>query len=149
MVNDRPGRTPGRVALAAVSPAPLDVAACLAAVDDPAAGGLGVFVGVVRDRDGDRDVSGLAYSAHPSAEAELLAVCELAARRPGVTAVAAIHRVGELRVGDPAVVVAVSAPHRAEALDTTRWLIDALKQTVPIWKHQRFADGGEEWVGSP
>jgi molybdopterin synthase catalytic subunit len=65
-----------------------------------------------------------------------------------VTGIAAVHRVGDLAIGDLAVVVAVSCPHRAEALDACRALIDELKATVPIWKHQRFADGASEWVGS-
>ena len=61
---------------------------------------------------------------------------------------AAVHRIGDLDIGDLAVVVAVSCPHRAEAFDACRALIDELKATVPIWKHQRFADGTSEWVGS-
>jgi molybdopterin synthase catalytic subunit len=65
-----------------------------------------------------------------------------------VTGIAAVHRVGDLAIGDLAVVVAVSSPHRAEALDACRALIDELKATVPIWKHQRFTDGASEWVGS-
>lgn len=139
----------GRVGMAAISAAPLSVDACLAAVTDAAAGGLGLFVGVVRDSDEGRDVLGLSYSAHPSADRELAAVCAEAAARVGVTTVAAVHRVGDLVVGDLAVVVAVSAPHRAEALEATRWLIDTLKQRVPVWKEQRFADGTSTWVGSP
>jgi molybdopterin synthase catalytic subunit len=66
-----------------------------------------------------------------------------------VTALAAVHRVGDLVIGDLAVVVAVSAPHRGEAFEACRDLIDTLKSTVPIWKHQAFEDGGEEWVGLP
>jgi len=135
--------------LARVSDVPLSVDACLAAVSDPAAGGLGVFLGVVRDCDSGRQVLRLSYSAHPSAERELRAVCARAAARPGVSGVAAAHRVGELVVGDLAVVVAVSAPHRAEALEATRWTIDTLKERVPVWKEQVFADGGTEWVGCP
>ena len=66
-----------------------------------------------------------------------------------IRALAAVHRVGDLAVGDIAVVVAASAPHRGEAFDACRRLIDELKKRVPIWKHQLFDDGTEEWVGSP
>jgi len=118
-------------------------------VTDPAAGGIALFAGKVRDSDHDRRVSGLSYSAHPSAEAELRRVAEALAEKFGVVAVAAVHRVGDLAVGDLAVVVAVSCPHRAEAFDACRALIDELKASVPIWKHQRFADGTSEWVGTP
>lgn len=118
------------------------------AVADPAAGGIALFAGAVRDEDHDKRVIGLSYSAHPSAEAELRRVAEQIAEKFKVTAVAAVHRIGDLDIGDLAVVVAVSCPHRAEAFDACRALIDELKATVPIWKHQRFADGTSEWVGS-
>src|SRR5690606_37681807 len=95
-----------------------------------------------------RPVVELGYTAHPSAEAELRAVAtDVAAAHPEVRALAATHRVGDLRVGEIAVVVGVSAPHRAEAFAACRQLIDELKARVPLWKHQRFADGGAEWVG--
>ena len=127
----------------------LDVNEALAAVSDPAAGGLAVFVGAVRDHDEHRPVVGLEYSAHPTAMSRLREVAEDVARKYDVLAVAALHRVGELAIGDPAVVVATSAAHRGEAFDASRALIDELKATVPIWKHQRFADGTDEWVGTP
>ena len=119
-----------------------------AAVADATAGGIALFVGAVRDSDHDRPVTGLSYSAHPSALNELRRVAEVIAEKFKVTGIAAVHRVGDLAIGDLAVVVAVSSPHRAEALDACRALIDELKATVPIWKHQRFADGDSEWVGS-
>lgn len=127
---------------------PLDVGEVLAAVDDPAAGGTAVFVGTVREQDGGRGVAGLGYSAHPTARDVLRAVAERVVRAYPVRALAAVHRTGELAVGDIAVVVAVACPHRAEAFDACRALIDQLKAEVPVWKHQRFSDGGEEWVGS-
>jgi molybdopterin synthase catalytic subunit len=120
-----------------------------AAVADPAAGGITLFAGAVRDSDNDKDVTGLSYTAHPSAEAELRRVCEEIAGKYEVTAIAAVHRTGDLDIGDLAVVAAVSCPHRAEAFDACRALIDELKASVPIWKHQLFADGTTEWVGSP
>jgi len=137
------------VRLAAVRETPLSVDEVLAAVLDPAAGGVVVFVGTVRDADGGKAVDGLGYSAHPGAEAQLRAVAESVAERFPAVAVAAVHRVGDLRVGDLAVVVAVACPHRGEAFTAARALIDELKETVPIWKHQMFADGADEWVGSP
>jgi molybdopterin synthase catalytic subunit len=118
------------------------------AVADPGAGGIALFSGTVRDNDHGRDVRQLSYSAHPSAAAELRRVCEKVAADFNVTAMAAVHRVGELAVGDLAVVIAVSCPHRAEAFTACRALIDELKQSVPVWKHQVFGDGESEWVNS-
>jgi molybdopterin synthase catalytic subunit len=120
-----------------------------AAVADPAAGGIALFAGAVRDSDHDRGVSGLSYSAHPSAADELRRVAEVIAGKYPVIGIAAVHRVGDLGVGDLAVVLAVSCPHRAEAFNACRDLIDILKASVPIWKHQRFDDGTAEWVGTP
>jgi molybdopterin synthase catalytic subunit len=136
------------VRLIAVRDSELSVAEVLAAVADPAAGGLALFAGAVRDTDHDRDVTALSYSAHPSAEAELRRVAEVMAEKFPVLGIAAVHRVGDLEIGDLAVVVAVACPHRAEAFDACRALIDELKASVPIWKHQRFAEGDSEWVGS-
>jgi molybdopterin synthase catalytic subunit len=137
------------VRLIAVRDRELSVDEVRAAVADPAAGGIALFAGAVRDNDHDRGVIGLSYSAHPSAADELRRVAEAIAEKYPVLAVAAVHRVGDLAIGDLAVVVAVACPHRAEAFDACRALIDELKASVPIWKHQRFADGASEWVGSP
>jgi molybdopterin synthase catalytic subunit len=120
-----------------------------AAVAAPGAGGIALFVGAVRDSDHDQGVTGLSYTAHPSAEAELRRVAAEIAEKFPVLGVAAVHRVGDLAIGDLAVVAAVAAAHRAEAFDACRALIDELKATVPIWKHQRFTDGTDEWVGTP
>jgi molybdopterin synthase catalytic subunit len=120
-----------------------------AAVADPAVGGIALFAGAVRDSDHDRGVTGLSYSAHPSAVDELRRVAEVIAEKYPVIGIAAVHRVGDLAIGDLAVVLAVSCPHRAEAFDACRDLIDILKASVPIWKHQRFDDGTAEWVGTP
>ena len=138
-----------RVALVDILDTPLSVDAVLDAVRTPSAGGVCVFVGVVRDHDEGADVHALDYSAHPSAGKQLATVCEqVAARHPGVV-VGATHRVGALVVGDLAVVVAAAAAHRGEAFDACRDLIDTLKSTVPIWKHQSFTDGRTQWVGLP
>jgi molybdopterin synthase catalytic subunit len=138
-----------RIRLLALRETPLDVAEVLAAVEDPRAGGVVSFTGVVRDHDGGRAVSELEYSAHPDAEAALRRVAEAVADELPVHALAAVHRTGLLSVGDVAVVVAASAAHRDQAFDAARRLIDDLKASVPVWKRQVFADGDEEWVGTP
>jgi molybdopterin synthase catalytic subunit len=137
------------VRLIAVRESELSLDEVRAAVADPAAGGIALFAGAVRDSDHDRGVSGLSYSAHPSAVDELRRVAGVIAEQYPVIGIAAVHRVGDLAIGDLAVVLAVSCPHRAEAFDACRDLIDILKASVPIWKHQRFDDGTAEWVGTP
>lgn len=128
---------------------PLSLDEVRAAVGDPAAGGTAYFVGTVRDHDGGRaGVAALEYTAHPSAEEELRRVAEKVAADFPVLALAALHRTGDLRVGDDAVIVAVSCAHRDAAFAACRRLIDDLKHEVPIWKHQRFTDGTEEWPGT-
>lgn len=127
----------------------LDVAEVLDALGDDASGGMTLFVGSVRNHDSGKSVDRLGYSAHPTALARLEQVCRQVAEDHDVRAVAAVHRVGELAVGDLAVIVATSASHRGDAFDASRALIDTLKAEVPIWKHQVFGDGTEEWVGTP
>lgn len=117
-------------------------------MQDPAAGGVNVFVGAVRDHDHGNPVVRLEYSAHPTALTVLAEVAAEVAAEFDAIAVAAVHRTGVLAVGDLAVVSAVSAPHRDQAFAASRALIDRLKERVPIWKHQVFEDGTEEWVGS-
>ncbi len=128
---------------------PLSVDEVRNAVADPAAGGEAVFVGAVRDHDDGKEVAALGYSAHPSALDRLWQVAHRVVAEHPVIGLAAVHRVGDLAVGDLAVVVAVSCAHRGDAFDACRALIDDLKASVPIWKHQQFRDGGEEWVGTP
>lgn len=127
----------------------LDVAEVLASLDDDASGGLTLFVGRVRDHDGGKGVTGLDYTAHPTALDRLREVCDRVAEEYDVQGVAAVHRTGVLAIGDAAVVVATTSAHRDEAFRASRALIDTLKAEVPIWKHQRFGDGTEEWVGAP
>ena len=138
-----------QIRLIAIRDTELSVDEVRAAIADPAAGGDVIFAGTVRDNDASRGVTGLSYSAHPSAEAEMRRVAEaIVAKYPEVVALAAVHRVGDLAVGDLAVVVGVSCPHRAEAFHACHAMIDELKASVPVWKHQRFTDGSDEWVGS-
>jgi len=137
------------VRLVALRETPIDAAEVVAALDDDASGGLTLFVGRVRDHDGGKTVGGLDYTAHPTALEKLQEVCDRVAEEYDVHGVAAVHRVGTLAIGDVAVVVATTTAHRGEAFAASRALIDTLKAEVPIWKHQRFGDGTEEWVGAP
>ncbi|WP_214110569.1 molybdenum cofactor biosynthesis protein MoaE [Acrocarpospora catenulata] len=136
------------IRLLAIRDTALSADEVLAAVADHAAGGTALFIGTVREQDQGRPVTRLAYSAHPSAEAELRRVAEKVAADHPVTALAAVHRTGDLALGEIAVIVAVAAPHRAEAFTAARQLIDDLKREVPIWKNQQFTDGSAEWVGA-
>ncbi|MFD5209624.1 molybdenum cofactor biosynthesis protein MoaE [Streptomyces anulatus] len=136
------------IRLLAVREDPLSLDEVYAAVGDDAAGGIALFVGTVRDQDGGRPVTSLHYSAHPGAGAELRRVAEKVAADFPVRALAAVHRTGRLAVGEVAVVAAVSCPHRAEAFAACERLVEDLKHEVPVWKHQFFADGDEEWVGA-
>ena len=135
------------IRLIAIRDTPLSVDEVHQAVMDDQAGGIALFAGAVRDHDHGDPVTGLSYQAHPSAEAELHRVAEEVAGKFPVLALAAVHRTGDLAIGDLAVVVAVSCAHRGDAFDACRMLIDELKATVPIWKHQRLGDGSSEWVG--
>ncbi len=111
------------------------------------AGAVVGFAGVVRDHDGGREVLRLEYSAHPSAGETLFEVlAEVAASAEGLRALAASHRVGALAIGDAALVVAVAADHRQEAFAACARIVDAVKHRLPVWKHQFFADGTDEWV---
>ncbi len=140
---------PAAIRLLELRDVPLDTAEVLAAVDDPAAGGVNLFVGVVRDHDRGETVDHLDYTAHPTALQRLEEVAAGVAEEFEVIALAAVHRTGHLEIGDIAVLVAASAAHRGQAYDASRALIDRLKATVPVWKHQVFDDGREEWVNSP
>lgn len=139
---DRPS---ARVVRAEVTSEPVSVAELAAAVEDRAAGAVLTFDGVVRDHDGGRGVIGLTYSSHPSADEIVRAIAQEVVARPGLRAVAVVHRVGDLRIGETALGVAVSADHRAPAFDALREAVEEVKKRLPIWKHQLFADGSKEW----
>lgn len=139
----------GQVMLTGLRDAELSVDEVVGAVRHARAGGIATFIGVVREQDHGHRVDALDYSCHPSAPDVLADVAaQVAARHPQVR-LAAVHRTGHLVVGDLAVVVAAGSAHRDEAFRACRDLIDSLKATVPIWKHQLFTDGSDEWVGSP
>ncbi|WP_395242888.1 molybdenum cofactor biosynthesis protein MoaE [Agromyces sp. MMS24-K17] len=136
------------VRVAVVSDAPIEIAALRDAAMSRADGAVVVFEGVVRDHDGGRGVTALAYTAHPSA-GEVLAETarDIAARHPETT-IAVAHRVGPLAIGDVALGAAVASAHRAEAFAACAELVDEVKARVPIWKEQRFTDGSSEWVSA-
>ena len=120
-----------------------------ALVAHESAGAVVGFAGVVRDHDGGRTVRWLEYSAHPSAQQTLADIAaDIAAGCRGVRAIAVSHRIGTLQVGDAALVAAVAADHRGAAFETCELLVDTVKALLPVWKHQFFADGSDEWVGS-
>jgi molybdopterin synthase catalytic subunit len=132
-----------------VTSEPLDLAAHEAAVADPRAGAVVSFQGVVRDHDGGRSVVSLDYEGHPSAIEVLREVATEIAKDPEVYAVAVSHRVGSLKIGDVALVAAVSTAHRGAAFAACGRLVDEAKSRLPIWKRQVFGDGTEEWVNCP
>ena len=138
-----------RILRAAVTAEPISLSEHEDLVAHRGAGAVVGFAGVVRDHDGGRGVLRLEYSAHPSAGETLFEVlAEVAASCTGVRALAASHRVGALAVGDAALVVAVAADHRQQAFETGAQLVDTVKERLPMWKHQFFADGTDEWVNS-
>jgi molybdopterin synthase catalytic subunit len=134
---------------AAVTEQPILLAEHESLVGHQAAGAVVGFVGVIRDHDHGRGVLRLEYSAHPSAGqvmADVLA--EVAEQSGGVRALAASHRIGALHIGEAALVAAVAADHRQAAFVTCAQLVDTIKERLPVWKHQFFADDTDEWVGS-
>jgi molybdopterin synthase catalytic subunit len=137
----RPG-----VVRAALVREPLDAARLTALVRSPACGGVTTFVGEVRDHDDGRPVIALEYDAYDTlAAAQIAAVAAEAAARWPLARIAVEHRAGRLVVGDAAVVVAVASPHRAEAFECCRYVIDRVKEAVPIWKKE-LGPGGERWI---
>jgi molybdopterin synthase catalytic subunit len=133
--------------LVRLSADPLSVDEALASVADPGAGGTCVFVGTVRDRSDGGDVRGLRYEAWDELAIERLReiASEMLEGWP-LRRVAILHRTGDLAVGEASVVIACSAPHRAEAFEACRHGIERLKQEVPIWKKEAFVSGEAEWV---
>jgi molybdopterin synthase catalytic subunit len=126
---------------------PIDYVAVTDLVRSPLAGAVCTFLGTVREFTGDRRTVALAYESYPEMALKKMAELEEEARRRWpVIELALVHRVGNLELGEVSVAVAVSCPHRHESFEACRWLIDTLKQVVPIWKKEIWADGNEEWV---
>lgn len=126
--------------------APIDTAALLAAIGAPGCGAIVLFLGTVRDEHAGRPVARLTYTAYrPLAETVLAQIArELEAAHAGL-AVAIVHRLGELAIGEPSVAIACAAPHRAAAYEASRTALERLKAEAPIWKLEHYADGGEAW----
>jgi|SRR5579862_1492061 len=125
----------------------IDARALLGEVASTAHGATSLFLGTVREVNDGRAVCGIEYSAYEAmADAELRRIVGEAAARFGTSAIVVEHRVGSLDLGDASVAIAVSHPHRAQALDATRFVIEELKARVPIWKREHYADGTREWV---
>lgn len=130
-----------------VTPAPLDERELTAFVTTPASGGVVLFSGVVRRDKGEREVVGIEYAtAEELAYVKLTEVAAEALRDPEVHRVAISHRIGDLSVGEVSVMVAASAAHRDAAFRAARLLIDRVKEVVPVWKNERFADGTSQWA---
>ena len=125
---------------------PLDRNVLIASVSDPGVGGIVVFEGVVRDNARDKQVRYLEYDVYPEmAVQQIRKILAEAERRWNVDRVAVAHRIGRLEIGEASVIIVVATPHRAEAFEACRYIIDTLKTTVPIWKKE-VAMNGEEWV---
>jgi molybdopterin synthase catalytic subunit len=126
---------------------PIDVAACRGQIGDDAAGAAAVFEGRVRNQNDGRAVRSLEYEAYTVlAEAEGARILAEAASRFGTVRLYAEHRIGHLQIGDVAVWVGAASPHRREAFDACRYVIDEVKHRVPIWKREHYEDGDAEWV---
>lgn len=141
----------GAVAAARITEEVIDPSALLEAVADHGHGASLLFLGTVRDHADGRSVSGMEYEAYVEmAEATLAAIAEEAAARLDGGAVAVIHRIGELGLGEASVAIAIGSPHRAPAYDANRYVIEEIKKRLPVWKHEHYADGDEAWVeGTP
>ena len=136
---------------AAVGSEPIVLDALLSSECSPGDGARILFVGVVRNHAEGRPVEGMRYEAYePMAREVLQAIVDEAEQRHGVTRVDAIHRTGELEIGDASVAIVVDGPHRDAAYSASRYVIEEIKRRLPVWKHEHFTDGGTRWVkGTP
>jgi len=135
------------LSFAAIVQEPIDPAHILSLIGADCDGASILFLGVVRDHNDGRSVGGVRYDAYDEMAARVLSeIVEEAARSAGTDRIAAVHRVGDLKVGEVSVVIAVSSPHRAEAYDASRYIIEEIKKRLPVWKKERYSDGAEQWV---
>ncbi len=126
---------------------PIDPAHVLTLIGADQDGASLLFLGVVRDHNDGRSVGGMRYDTYEEMAAEVLSeIVDEAARSAGTDRVACVHRIGELEVGEVSVAIAVSSPHRAQAYDASRYVIEEIKKRLPVWKKERYSDGAEEWV---
>ncbi len=135
-------------AIAAMSSEPLSLDEHLAAVGDPAHGAVATFLGLVRDHDPSVEgvVTHLEYSCHPHAPGIISDIATGVEEEFGAV-IAVTHRTGMLAVGDAAIIAAAAAPHRAEAFDACRAVVERVKAQLPVWKREILADGTHSWVG--
>ena len=118
----------------------------VAQVESPPAGAIATFSGNVRVVDNGKEVAKLSYEIHPSTKKILEDVVHDVVNRHNILGVAVAHRFGEIAIGDSALIVAISAEHRGEAFEACAEMVDEIKARIPIWKHQVFTDGSDEWV---
>ena len=134
-------------AYAAVTDQPLDAARLLADSVSAEDGAALLFWGVVRNKNDGRPVAHLEYHAYAEmAERVMQRIAEEAVSRFGVSEVRVVHRVGRLEIGDASVAISVASPHRAEAYEASRYVIEELKKRVPVWKREGYIDGDTDWV---
>jgi len=127
----------------------IDVAALVAEVSDPGRGAVLLFLGTVRSAPEDGDVIGIDYSAYPEmADAEFGRILAEAAVRWPAACVTVRHRTGHVPTGEASIGLAAAAPHRADAYDASRWVMDEIKRRVPVWKQERFGSGEARWVAN-
>jgi molybdopterin synthase catalytic subunit len=125
----------------------IDVQQVLGSVGSPADGATVLFLGTVREENDGRPVCGMRYDAYVEmAERVLRDIVDDAATRLGSDRVAVVHRIGELAVGDVSVAIVASAPHRADAFDAARYVIEQIKQRLPVWKHEHYTGGASRWL---
>jgi molybdopterin synthase catalytic subunit len=130
-----------------VGPEAIDPAEVLARVGDDHDGAALLFLGVVRDHADGRPVRGMRYDAYEEMARQVLAeIAAEASERLGTDRLAVVHRTGELGIGEASVAIAVSSPHRAEAYDASRYVIEEIKKRLPVWKKEHYTDGDAEWV---
>ena len=132
---------------ARVGPEPIDASAVLAEVGADEDGAALLFLGVVRNHADGRPVRGMHYEAYREmAERELRTIAGEAAARLGTDRVSVVHRTGDLAIGEVSVAIAVSSPHRAEAYEASRYVIEEIKKRLPVWKREHYVDGARAWV---
>jgi molybdopterin synthase catalytic subunit len=135
------------LSFAAIVQEPIDPAHVLSLIGADRDGASILFLGVVRDHNDGRSVGGVRYDAYDEMATRVLSeIVEEAARSADTDRIAAVHRVGDLKVGEVSVAIAVSSPHRAEAYDASRYIIEEIKKRLPVWKKERYSDGAEQWV---
>lgn len=119
----------------------------IAMVDAPSNGAIALFLGVVREQNNDRAVSGMHYDAYEAMAVEVLReIASEAESKMGGGSVAAVHRIGELEIGAVSVAIAAASPHRPPVFDATRFVIEEIKRRLPVWKEERYIDGESEWL---